>query len=45
MSVKRVLAVNRKLWVTLNAEMGTIQGAEGGLGVDVRKKKKKGGGK
>ena len=42
-SVKRVLAVNRKLWVTLNAEMGTIQGAEGGLGVDVRKKKRGGG--
>lgn len=41
LSVERVIAVNRKLWVTLNAEVGRVTGAEEGLGVQVKKKHKK----
>ena len=40
LSVKRVIAAGRKLWVTVDAEVGTITGAEEGLGVTVAKKKK-----
>ncbi|MGH7681149.1 MAG: hypothetical protein ACRENN_04095 [Candidatus Eiseniibacteriota bacterium] len=41
LSVERVLAANRKLWVTMNAEVGRVTGAEEGLGVQVKKKKPK----
>src|SRR5262249_39410796 len=43
-SVERVMAAGQKLWVTLNAQVGTIAGGEQGVGVAI-KKKKKGGGK
>lgn len=41
MSVERVIAAGGKLWVTLNAEVGAVTGAEEGLGVVVKKKQKK----
>jgi hypothetical protein len=41
LSVKRVIAAGRKLWVTLDAQVGDIQGADEGVGVRVAKKKKK----
>ena len=39
-SVERVIAVGGKIWVTLNAEVGAVTGAEEGLGVVVKKKKR-----
>ena len=41
LSVERVIAAGGKLWVTLNAEVGTVTGAEEGLGVAIKKKPKK----
>jgi hypothetical protein len=41
-SVERVIAAKQKLWVTLNAQVGTIAGGEQGLGVAIKKKKKGG---
>jgi hypothetical protein len=41
LSVERVIAAGGKLWVTLNAEVGKVTGAEEGLGVAVKKKPKK----
>jgi hypothetical protein len=41
LSVERVMAVGGKLWVTLNAEVGNVQGAEEGVGVSIRKKPRK----
>lgn len=38
LSVERVIAAGGRLWVTLNAEVGTVTGAEQGLGVAVKKK-------
>ena len=43
LSVERVLAAGEKLWVTMNAEVGTVTGAERGLSVDVKKKARPGG--
>lgn len=40
LSVERVIAASGKLWVTLNAEVGKVTGAEEGLGVAVKKKAK-----
>ena len=40
LSVERVIAASGKLWVTLNATVGKVTGAEQGLGVSVRKKPK-----
>lgn len=40
LSVERVLAARNKLWVTLNAQVGAVKGAEGGLGVVIKKKRK-----
>jgi hypothetical protein len=40
LSVERVIAAGSKLWVTLNAEVGTVTGAEEGLGVVVKKKRR-----
>ena len=40
LSVERVIAAGGKLWVTLNAEVGKVTGAEEGLGVAVQKKRK-----
>ena len=45
MSVERVIAAGGKLWVTLNAEVGAVTGAEEALGVVVKKKKGRGTGK
>jgi hypothetical protein len=48
LSVERVIAASGKLWVTLDAKVGKVTGAENGLGVSVKGKKKKaaaGGGK
>ena len=42
LSVERVIAGGGKLWVTLNAEVGKVTGAEEGLGVTVKKKKSRG---
>jgi len=42
LSVDRVIAAGGKLWVTLNAEVGKVTGAEEGLGVEVKKKPRKG---
>jgi hypothetical protein len=39
LSVKRVLAARTRLWVAFDAKVGTIEGAEGGVGVRVGKKK------
>jgi len=41
LSVKRVLAARTRLWVAFDAKIGTIEGAEEGLGVRVGKKGKK----
>ena len=41
LSVKRVLAARTRLWVAFDAKVGTIEGAEEGLGVRVGKKGKK----
>jgi hypothetical protein len=41
LSVARVPATGGKLWVTLNAEVGKVTGAEQGLGVAVGKKARK----
>jgi hypothetical protein len=41
LSVDRFIATGGKLWVTLNATVGTVTGAEDGLGVAVKKKPKK----
>jgi hypothetical protein len=41
MSVERVLAAGGKLWVTLDATVGKVTGAEEGLGVSVKKKPRK----
>ena len=40
LSVERVLAAGGKLWLTIHAELGAVQGGEEGLGVSVIKKKK-----
>ena len=45
LSVERVIAAGAKLWVTLDARVGTVTGAERGLAVDVKKKPRLGGGK
>lgn len=45
LSVERVIAARKKLWVTLNAEVGTVVGSEEGLGVSVGKKPRTGGAK
>jgi hypothetical protein len=45
LSVERVIAARSKLWVTLNAGVGKVMGAEGGLGVAVRKKPRAGSGR
>lgn len=45
LSVERVIAAGAKLWVTLDAEVGTVTGAERGLAVAVKKKPPPGGGK
>ena len=42
LSVERVIAAGGKLWVTLQAEVGKVTGAEEGLGVAVKKKRKGG---
>ena len=39
-SVERVLAAGGKLWVTVNAEVGHVTGAEEGVEVAIRKKRK-----
>ena len=41
LSVNRFIAAGGKLWVTLSASVGTVTGAEEGLGVAVKKKPKK----
>lgn len=41
LSVERVLAAGGKLWLTLNAEVGRVQGAGGGVGIAVKLKPKK----
>jgi hypothetical protein len=43
LSVERVIAARNKLWVTLNADVGRVTGAEEGLGVVVKKKLRPGG--
>jgi hypothetical protein len=43
LSVERVLAAGGRLWVTIQAGVGTVTGAEQGLGVAVKKKPRKGG--
>jgi hypothetical protein len=40
LSVGRVIAAAGKLWVTLDAEVGKVTGAEEGLGVAIKKKPK-----
>jgi hypothetical protein len=45
LKVTRVIAAGHKLWVTFDAKLGDITGAEEGLGVSVGKKNKKGKGK
>lgn len=40
-SVERVLAASGKLWVTVNAEVGPVTGADSGLAVAIKKKKKR----
>jgi len=40
LSVERVIAAGGKLWLTIHAELGTVVGAEEGLDVSVKKKKK-----
>lgn len=42
LSVERVIAAGGKLWVTVDAEVGKVTGAEEGLGVAVKKKSRKG---
>ena len=42
LSVERVTAVGGKLWATIDAELGELQGAEQGVGVAIRKKHRKG---
>ena len=42
LAVERVVAVNHKLWVTVDAKVGEIRGGEKGVGVAVVKKPKKG---
>jgi hypothetical protein len=44
LSVERVIAAGGKLWVTLDAKVGTVTGAEQGVGVAVQKKARKGAG-
>jgi hypothetical protein len=41
LSVNRFIAAGGKLWVTLSASVGTVTGAEEGLGVAIKKKPKK----
>jgi hypothetical protein len=41
LSVERVLAAGGKLWVTLDAQVGKVIGAEEGLGIAVKKKPRK----
>jgi hypothetical protein len=41
LSVERVIAAGGKLWVTLDAKVGKVTGAEEGLGVRVKTKPKK----
>lgn len=43
-SVERVLALGGKLWVSFDADVGPVKGGEDGLGVEIRKKPKTGGG-
>ena len=43
-SVERVLALGGKLWVSFDADVGSVKGGEDGLGVEIRKKPKTGGG-
>src|SRR5262245_12964991 len=42
LSVERVIAAGGKLWVTIQAAVGRVTGAEEGLGVAVKKKPRKG---
>jgi hypothetical protein len=42
LEVERVIAAGGKLWITIDADVGTITGAEEGLGVKVKKKPRKG---
>lgn len=42
LSVERVIAVGGKLWATLDARVGDVQGGEQGIGVAIQKKAKKG---
>lgn len=42
LSVEKVSAVGGKLWATIDADMGPLTGAEGGVGVAIRKKPHKG---
>jgi len=39
-SVERVIAAGGKLWVTVDAEVGKVTGAEAGLGVSVKRRPK-----
>lgn len=39
LTVERVIAARGKLWVTLDAQVGKVTGAEEGIGVAVRKKR------
>jgi hypothetical protein len=41
LSVERVIAAGGKLWVTVDAEVGKVTGAEEGIGVAVEKKPRK----
>jgi hypothetical protein len=41
LSVERVIAAGGKLWVTMDAKVGKVTGAEEGLGVRIQKKPKK----
>jgi hypothetical protein len=40
LSVERVIAAGGKLWVTIDARVGKVIGAEEGLGVKIKKKRK-----
>lgn len=42
LSVERVLAAGGKLWLTLDAKVGKVTGAEHGVGIAVKQKPKKG---
>jgi hypothetical protein len=42
LSVERVVAVGGKLWATIDADIGAVQGAEQGVGVTIHKRSRKG---